>query len=152
MDTCSMVCHKCGTQGNFMLLSWGSHGCCFGPCQKEEEEISFHEFHAHRMQVEGVSWQARGSSRRVTPGPVMELEPADVTWRTTWWFKDCESECRDEELVWWPLVRPLTDGSDEAMCGLASHLLAAWKWTLAAYEVPTCHPTPTMLNIGSILR
>ena len=30
--------------------------------KEEEEEISFHKFHACHMQVEGVSWQAGGSS------------------------------------------------------------------------------------------
>ena len=119
--------------------------------KEEEEEISFHEFHAHHMQVEGVSCQAGGSSWLLTPGPAMEIELADVTWRTARWLKDCESECRDEELVWWPLIHPLTAESDEAMCGLTGCLLAAWKWTLAAYKVPTCPPTPTVLNIGQFL-
>ena len=81
----------------------------------------------------------------------MDLEPADVTWRTARWLKDCESECRNEELVWWPLVHPLTAGSNETMCGLTGHLLAAWKWTLAAYKVLTCPLTPTVLNIGQFL-
>ena len=67
----------------------------------------------------------------------MELELADVTWK----LKNCKSECGDEELVRWPLVHPLTAGSNEAMHGLAGHLLAAWKWTLAAHKVPTCPPT-----------
>ena len=84
-------------------------------------------------------------------GSITELEQADFTCRTTRWLKNCESECGDEELVWWPLVCPLTDGSDEAMLGLAGHLLAAWKWTLATYEVPTCPPTPAVLNIGQFL-
>ena len=79
----------------------------------------------------------------------MELEPADVNWRTARWLKDCESECGDEELVWWPLVCPFTSGSDEAMCGLTGHLPVACKWTVAAYEVPTC--PPTKLNIGQFL-
>ena len=119
--------------------------------EEEEEEISFHEFHAHHMQVEGVSQQAGGNSQSVAPGPVTELELADVTWRTAWWLKDCESECRNQELVWWPLVHPLTAGSDKATCGLTGHLLAAWKWTLGAYEIPTCPPTPILLNIGQFL-
>ena len=49
------------------------------------------------------------------------------------------------------MVHPLTAGSDEAVRGLASLLLAAWKWTLAAYEVPTCPPTPIMLNFVQFL-
>ena len=84
-------------------------------------------------------------------GSVTGLEQADVTWRTTRWLKDCESECGDEKLVWLPLVCPLTDGSDKAILGLIGYFLAAWKWTLATYEVPTCAPTPTMLNIGQFL-
>ena len=85
------------------------------------------------------------------PGPIMELGLADVTWRTARWLKDCENECRDKELVWCPLVHPLNAWSDEATLGLTSHLLAAWKWTLAVYEVPTCPPTPIVLNIGQFL-
>ena len=71
------------------------------------------------MQAKGVSWQAGGSSWGVVPGPATDLELADVTWRTARLVKDCERECGDEELVWWPLVHPLTAGSDEAMHGLA---------------------------------
>ena len=103
------------------------------------------------MQAEGVSWQARGSSWQVMPGPATELKLADVTWGTARWLKDCESECGDEELVQWPLVHPLTAGSDKATCGLAGHLMAAWKWTLAANKGPTCPPMPTLLNIGQFL-
>ena len=131
--------------------SYSAEGAMAVALDHVEEEISFHEFLAHHVQGQRVSWQAGGSSQPVTPSPVMELELADVTWRTTRWLKDCESECGDEKLVWQPLVCPLTDGSDDAMIGLTSHLLAAWKWTLAAYEVPTCPPTPTMLNSGQFL-
>ena len=120
--------------------------------KEEEEEISFHELHACCVQAEGVSWQDGGSSWQVAPGPATELELADVTWRTVRWLKDCKSECREEELVWWPLVCPLTAWSDKALCGLTGHLLVAWKWTLAAYKVSTCPPTPNMLNIGQFLN
>ena len=98
-----------------------------------------------------MSQQAGDSTWQVMPGPTTELELADVTWRTASWLKDCESECGDEELVCWPLVCPLTAGCDEAVHGLAGHLLAAWKWTLAAYKVHTCPPTPTMLIVGQFL-
>ena len=57
----------------------------------------------------------------------------------------------DEELNWWPLASPLTDGSDAATKELAWQLMAAWKWAGVVLESPICAPAPTILNIGQVL-
>ena len=69
-------------------------------------------------------------------------------WQTMRWLQDCEVGLDDEELSWWPLVSPLTDGSDDATKELTWWLMAAWKWVGAVLESPICLPTSTILNIG----
>ena len=72
-------------------------------------------------------------------------------WQTTRWLQDCEAGLDNEELSWWPLVNPLTDGNDTATKRLYQQLTAAWKWVGAVSESPICSPAPTILNIGQFL-
>ena len=72
-------------------------------------------------------------------------------WQTTRWLQNCEINLDDEEISWWPLVSPLTDGSDATTKDLPRRLMAAWKWAGAASESPICLPVPTILNIRQFL-
>ena len=58
----------------------------------------------------------------------------------------------EEDITWWPLVMPLTDGGTAATMELAKCLLSAWRWTAKVSTMPLCPPAPTMLNIGQFLE
>ena len=61
---------------------------------EEEEEESFHKFHHHRMMwCSPISWRV------------------DSMWQITKWLQTCEEGLDEEEISWWPLISPLTDGS-----------------------------------------
>ena len=74
-------------------------------------------------------------------------------WQTMRWLQNCETSLDDEEISWWPLVSPLTDGSDATTKDLARQLMAAWEWEWAGAvsESPICPPVPTILNIRQFL-
>ena len=38
----------------------------------------------------------------------------DLMWQTVKWLQTSEEGLDDEEISWWPLISPLTDGSDMA--------------------------------------
>ena len=57
----------------------------------------------------------------------------------------------EEELVWWPLICPLTDGTNAAMYGLMQQLLAAWHWTVKTSNLVICLPAPMVLNSRQFL-
>ena len=72
-------------------------------------------------------------------------------WQTMKWLQNCETNLKEEEISWWPLVSPLTDGSDAATMDLAKRLMAAWKWVGVLSESPICPPAPNVLNIRQFL-
>ena len=76
----------------------------------------------------------------------------DPMWQTTKWLLNCETSLEEEEISWWLLVSPLTDGSDAATKDLAKRLMAAWKWVGIVSESPFCAPAPTVLNIEQFLN
>ena len=102
--------------------------------EEEEEEEAFHKFHQCRMM------QCSPTSQHMDP-----------MWQTTKWLQVCEEGLDDEEISWWLLVSPLTDGSNMAMKDLARQLVAAWRWSGKVSKTPICLPSPTVLNIGQFL-
>ena len=72
-------------------------------------------------------------------------------WQTTRWLRSFEEQCEEDEPIWWPLIHPLTNGSDTAMLTLAQWLLAAWRWAITISTPPICPPMPTVINIGQFL-
>ena len=100
----------------------------------EEEEESFYQFHHHRMmRCSPISWHI------------------DPMWQTTKWLQTCEEGLDDEEISWWPLVNPLTDGSNVAVKDLTSWLMATWRWVGKVSKTPICPPSLTVLSIGQFL-
>ena len=75
----------------------------------------------------------------------------DPMWQTTKWLMNCEMSLEEEEISWWPLAGPPTNGNDAATKVLAKRLMAAWKWVGIVLESPVYPPTPTVLNIGHFL-
>ena len=67
------------------------------------------------------------------------------------WMKEHQCSYNDVQLGFWLLLRPLTDGGEEATCQLACRLLSVWQWSSAVYP-PTYPPAPTSMNIGYWLR
>ena len=68
------------------------------------------------------------------------------------WLLDCETSLEEEEISWWSLVTPLTNGSNVATKDLTKRLMAAWKWVGVGSESPICPPMPTVLNIRQFLN
>ena len=87
---------------------------------------------------------------------MMQCSPAkrhlDLMWQTTKWLQACEESLDEEEISWWPLLLPLTDGSDAATRELAKWLLTMWRWVKKVFDTPICLPAPTVLNIGQFLN
>ena len=75
----------------------------------------------------------------------------DPMWQMTKWLESCGESLGEEDITWWPLVVPLTDGGTMAAKELTKHLIAAWRWMAKVSTMPLCPPTPTMLNIGQFL-
>ena len=67
------------------------------------------------------------------------------------WMKEHQRSYRDNQLEFWLLLRPLTDGSEERTRQLAHRLLSVWHWS-SAVEPPTYPPAPTSMDIGYWLR
>ena len=114
-------------------------------------EEAFHRFHVHRVQLEAPKEKSDAPPCRVVWGPQADGGEVDLLWETTKWFQHCEEQYTDEDLAWWPLLHPLTDGRDEAALALAQCLMAASRWTATISESITCLPAPTILNIGQFL-
>ena len=98
------------------------------------EENPFHETSRHHMM--------RGSPVKTCHDPM---------WQMTKWLEVCMGNLGEEDITWWLLVMPLTDGGPRATKELAKGFMAAWKWTDMVSAMPLCPPAPTMLNIGQFL-
>ena len=68
------------------------------------------------------------------------------------WLEACRDSLGEEDIMWWPLVMPLTDGATVAAMELAKCLVSVWRWTAKVSTMPLCPPAPTMLNIGQFLE
>ena len=92
---------------------------------EDEEDGFFHQFH--------------------TPFKI------DCWWQTTKWLRSFETQCEEDEPIWWPLIHPLTEGGDAAALALAWWLMAAWRWAITISTSPICPPPPTVMDIGQLL-
>ena len=149
------ICCECATKCHLISLSrvpTTSLDDCKEEDEEDEEDESFHQFHCCRMQ--------QSSMQITTPQcQVMRASPSksnwiDLMWQTMRWLQNCETsldEDEDEEISWWLLVSPLTNGSDATTKDLTRWLMAAWKWVGAVSESPICPPKPTILNIRQFL-
>ena len=102
--------------------------------EKEEEEESFHKFHHRRM---------------MRCSPISQC--IDPMWQATKWLQTSKEGLDNEEISWWLLVSPLTNGSDTAAKDLARWLMATWRWVGKMSKTPICPPSLTVLNIGQFL-
>ena len=114
---------------------------------EEDGEEPFHEFNQHRMQQCGVG-EPSEPPQRVQPHLQRGLSPK---WQTIRWLQQCEVQIKDDEVVWWTLIDPLTDGSDATSQALARRLVAMWRWTFTLSEYHICPPALTSLNIEQFL-
>ena len=76
----------------------------------------------------------------------------DLLWQTTMWLEACRDSFGEEDIQWWLLIMPLTDGGTAAAKELAKCLIAVWRWMAKVSIMPLCPPAPTMLNIGQFLE
>ena len=134
------------------LSTKGALATSLDDCKEDNrEEEAFHQFHQRRVQQSGTQKEAIPS-----PHQVMHASPSkscciDLMWQTTKWLLNYETSLEEEEISWWLLVSPLTNGSDAATKDLTKRLMAAWKWVGVVLESPICPPTPTVLNIRQFL-
>ena len=94
----------------------------------EAGNCPFHQHHSDKMKF-GGTWQAMALSpcQEASCCPSQKVKPI---WRTSRWLEQCKNNVDEEEVEWWQLVHPLTDGSDVAMWMLAQRLVATWHWTV----------------------
>ena len=121
--------------------------------EDNREEEAFHQFHQRRVQQSGMWEEATTPLHQVMCATPSKSCPINSMWQTTKWLLNCEISLEEEEISWWPLVSPLTDGSDAATKDLAKRLMAASKWVGVVSESSPPHPPiPTVLNIGQFLN
>ena len=85
------------------------------------------------------------------PGDVIPpSQMVNPMWRTRRWLEQCENKIDEEEIECWPLIHPLTDGSDAAVWTLVWGMLAVWHWMVKTSRPLIC-PALTILNIGQFL-
>ena len=75
------------------------------------------------------------------------LDPLTMTW-----LEACRDSLEEEDIMWWPLVMPSTDGGTAATKELTKCLISTWRWMAKVSITPLCPPAPTMLNIGQFLE
>ena len=73
-------------------------------------------------------------------------------WQATKWLEASGGNLGKEDITWWPLLLPLTDGSNMAAKELTKHLVAMWRWMVQVSTIPLCPPAPTVLNIKQFLN
>ena len=76
----------------------------------------------------------------------------DPLWQTMTWLEAFRDSLGEEDITWWLLVVPLTDGVTVAAKELAKCLISAWRWMAKVSTTPLCPPAPTMLNIGQFFE
>ena len=115
------------------------------------EEEAFDQFHQRRVQQSGMQKEATAQPCQVMCASPSKSCHIDPMWQTMRWLLDCETSLEEEEISWWLLVSPLTNGSNATTKDLVKRLMAAWKWVGVVSESPICPPTPTVLNIRQFL-
>ena len=88
--------------------------------EEDEEDGSFHHFHACQVQL--VSPRGEAPPHWVVHNSSSAIDPL---LQTTQWLKSFEEQCEEDEPIWWPLIHPLTAGGDATMLALAQQLMAA---------------------------
>ena len=63
------------------------------------------------------------------------------------WMCNHQNSYSDEEISFWPLLRPLTDGGGTTTRCLARRLLSTWQWSSATHTA-SCPPAPSNMEIG----
>ena len=63
------------------------------------------------------------------------------------WMWECQCFYTEEQLNFWILLWPLTNGGEVSSWHLACQLLSVWHWVLALNPL-TYPPAPSQLNIG----
>ena len=76
----------------------------------------------------------------------------DTLWQMMMWLEACGESLGEEDITWWLLVMPLTDGGTAAAKELTKHLVSTWRWMAKVSTTSLCPPAPTMLNIGQFLE
>ena len=97
----------------------GAAAASLNHCSNEEEDGLIHQFHTHRVQLVSPRKEAEAPPCQGVHSSPTKDSQIDPLWRTTKWLKKCKGEYEDDALIWWPLICPLTDGSDMAALGLA---------------------------------
>ena len=72
-------------------------------------------------------------------------------WQTTKWLEACRESLGEEDITWWLLVMPLTDGGTAAAKELTKCFVSTWRWMAKVSTTLLCPPAPTMLSIGQFL-
>ena len=62
------------------------------------------------------------------------------------WMCDHQHGYTDEQIEFWPLLHPLTDGSEVKTWQLAHWLFSMWHWSSATHPM-SCPPAPTNMEI-----
>ena len=134
----------------FSYSNQGATAASLDYYSEDEEDGSFHQFHAHRGQLGSPRKEREAPRIRWCTIPLFASNKIDPLWQTTWWLRSFE-QCEEDEPIWWPLVHPLTDESDTAMLALAWQLMAVWRWAITISTPPVYPPAPTVMNIGQFL-
>ena len=119
---------------------------------EEEDEEFFHQFHHCRVQQSSMHKEITTPPCQVMHASPTKSNPIDPMWQTTRWLQNCETSLDDKEISWWPLVSPLTDGSDATTKDLTRQLMAAWKWVGTVSESPICQPALFSILDSSLTR
>ena len=117
--------------------------------EDHKEDKSFHQFHCRRVQQS--SMQISTPPHQVMCTSPTKSNPIDPMWQTMRWLQNCETSLDDDEVSWWPLVSPLTNGSDATTKDLTRQLMAAWKWVGQCLSPPSFHPCPLFSILDSSL-
>ena len=96
-------------------------------CKEEDEDESFHQFHCHRVQQSSMHKEITTPPHQVMCASPTKSNWIDLMWQTMRWLQNCETSLDDEEISWWLLVSPLTNGSDATTKDLTRQMMAAWK-------------------------
>ena len=75
----------------------------------------------------------------------------DPTVNALKWMWEQQCSYTEEQLNFWPLLRPLTDSSEVLSQHLVHWLLSVWHWA-SVVDPLTYLPTPPSLNIGHCVR
>ena len=95
---------------------------------EEEGDHSFHQYHMNCLKYGSPKQEvAMPPHHVVSSSPAQKDCQVDPLWRTRRWLEECKEKFIEEELAWWPLICPLTDGINVATYCIVQRLLAVWQ-------------------------